>query len=346
MQSVSRRDFLKLGGVALARALLPQLPQPALAYTPDSENFSAPPASLGRIISWSQIVRQEPSQTSERIGTHYRNEVIPLQAAVTGEPPWPSNPTWYQTQDGFIHSGYVQPVENKPDLRIRRQVPSPGFWAQVCVPFTDAKWAPNPDSYTAHKLYYGTVYRVVKALQDNAGRWWYQIQEGMSQSIPSVYVLAKTLRYISPTELAPISPGRRDKWIQINLDEQMLRCYEGNNVVFTQRIASGLGGEMATPRGEFSVLYKRHTRRMKGEFAGDEYDLPGVPFTNYVTWSGVAIHGTYWHNDYGQRHSHGCINMPPESAKWVFRWTDPQIDYKDYTQETDEKNPGTRIVIV
>ena len=98
---------------------------------------------------------------------------------------------------------------------------------------------------------------------------------------------------------------------------------------------------MGTPLGEFNVLYKRHTRRM----IGDDYDLAGVAFPVYFTWSGVAIHGTYWHNDYGRRHSHGCINVSNYAAEWVFRWVNPQADYKTYTQEA-EPGKGTRIVVV
>ena len=52
---------------------------------------------------------------------------------------------------------------------------------------------------------------------------------------------------------------------------------------------------------------------------GDDFDLPGVPFDSY-SWGGVAIHGAYWHNDYGRPRSHGCVSVPSEVAKWVFRW--------------------------
>ena len=64
-----------------------------------------------------------------------------------------------------------------------------------------------------------------------------------------------------------------------------------------------------------------------GQLTGnlDAYELPGVPWVSYFTSTGVAFHGTYWHSDYGRPKSHGCINMRPEEAKWIFRWSLPEI---------------------
>ena len=63
----------------------------------------------------------------------------------------------------------------------------------------------------------------------------------------------------------------------------------------------------------------------RGNLAANGYDLPGVPWNSYITESGIAIHGTYWHNYYGRPRSHGCINLTPQAAKWVFLWTMPFV---------------------
>ena len=55
------------------------------------------------------------------------------------------------------------------------------------------------------------------------------------------------------------------------------------------------------------------------------YSLPGVPWCSFFTGAGNAFHGTYWHNDYGQPRSHGCVNLPSESAKFIYRWTKPAV---------------------
>jgi lipoprotein-anchoring transpeptidase ErfK/SrfK len=62
-----------------------------------------------------------------------------------------------------------------------------------------------------------------------------------------------------------------------------------------------------------------------GNLANNGYDLPGVPWVLYLTQSGISFHGTYWHNDYGAPHSHGCINLSPQAAKWLYRWTSPIV---------------------
>jgi hypothetical protein len=71
-----------------------------------------------------------------------------------------------------------------------------------------------------------------------------------------------------------------------------------------------------------------------------------VPWVSYFTWGWVAIHGTYWHNDYGRRRSNGCVNCSPEAAKWLFRWLTPPADYAALrTIASDVGVPGTRVVV-
>ncbi len=338
MRTMNRREFLKLGGAALLAGLvLPDLPLRA------APALDAPPASLGRIATWwRQAIRKDPNPTAEVVEFKRRDDVIPLYAALEGEAPWPTNSLWYQTEGGYIHSGYVQPVENQPQERVVQHVAAPGFWAEVCVPFAEVHWSPDSPS-VVNKLYYGTVYRVVETVADEKGSWWYRLQEGITYA-PGPYVPSWSLKNIAPEEVAPISSGRTDKWIQISIADQTLVCYEGEAAVFSTRIGSGLW-DTPTPRGEFHVLYKRPTRRMIGGQGKDEYDLPGVAFPVYFTWSGVAIHGTYWHNDYGRRHSHGCVNVSNQAARWIFRWVDPVAPYDIETQKA-EPDAGTRVVVI
>ncbi|MDY7079831.1 MAG: L,D-transpeptidase [Chloroflexota bacterium] len=341
MQTMDRREFIKYTSAALAWLAMPHFSIPdEPVEQPASET---PPSSFGRIATWwRQAVRGEPSQDAEWVTWKRRDEIIPLYAAVAGDPPWPGNPVWYQTEGGFIHSGYVQPVEKAPSAEIITEVAAPGFWARVCVPIAEACWQPTR-SYARQKLYYGTVYRVVGATADEDGNWWYQLKDGVTYA-PGPYVLAQEVRRIPAEEMAPISPGCPEKWIEINIATQMLTCFEGETVVFRTRISSGAAGT-ATPRGEHRVLYKRHTRRMVGGSADDYYDLPGVAFPVYFTRSACAIHGTYWHNDFVRPHSHGCVNVTNQAAQWVFRWADPVVPYDEYERKATPEE-GTRIVVI
>jgi len=339
MRHLTRRNFLVLGG-SFALGLAGRHLRVAAAL-PDYEELLDPPTPLGRITTWRwQTLHSEPSFGSKVLGSRIYDDVVRLRATVVGEAPWPSNPTWYLTDGGFIHSAFVQPVRDEPQTDVLRAISPPGIWVQVCVPYTDAYWQPGGER-RARRLYYGTVYRAVASELHSDQSRWYRLQEGIILgSTLGPYVPAQSVRQVQPEDLAPLSPGLKDKWILISIGEQQLVCLEDDVPVFQTRVASGVH-DRATPLGEFRVFLKRHASRM----TGDDYDLPGVAFPVYFTRSGVAIHGTYWHNDYGQRHSHGCVNVTNEAAQWIFRWAEPQVPYTSHNLQVSG-DAGTRVVVV
>jgi lipoprotein-anchoring transpeptidase ErfK/SrfK len=79
-----------------------------------------------------------------------------------------------------------------------------------------------------------------------------------------------------------------------------------------------------------------------GDIASNGFDLPGVPWVLYINEAGISFHGTYWHNDYGFPHSHGCINMAPQAAKWLYRWSMPTVPPDKYLMYG---RVGTRVEI-
>ncbi|MBP9765936.1 MAG: L,D-transpeptidase [Candidatus Pacebacteria bacterium] len=114
------------------------------------------------------------------------------------------------------------------------------------------------------------------------------------------------------------------KRIIIKLGEQRLYAYENNIEFMETHISSGLD-DLPTPIGTFYIFAKTPSRYMQGPIPGvsdQEYDLPGVPWTMYFTHGGAAIHGTYWHNNFGTQWSHGCINLEPEQAERLYSWTE------------------------
>jgi hypothetical protein len=145
------------------------------------------------------------------------------------------------------------------------------------------------------------------------------------------YARAEHLHLFSDDELAPLFPDipADQKKIEIHLGQQLLIAQEYDKPVFVTRIASGAifrGGTYTTPRGLFMTYHKRPTRHMAaGDLTSSGFDLPGVPWVMYITESGISLHGTYWHNDFGRPRSHGCVNLSTSSAKWLFRWTTPVV---------------------
>ncbi|HZY45466.1 MAG TPA: L,D-transpeptidase, partial [Anaerolineae bacterium] len=84
---------------------------------------------------------------------------------------------------------------------------------------------------------------------------------------------------------------------------------------------------------------------MIGGAGSDYYNLPGVAFPVYFTYSGCATHGTYWHNDFGRPRSHGCVNATNQAAEWLFRWTEPAVPYTEYGLPI-KRGEGTKVVVV
>lgn len=114
-----------------------------------------------------------------------------------------------------------------------------------------------------------------------------------------------------------------DRWIEINLFQQTMSVYENGDLVFATLIASGLDPFYTRP-GVFQIYEKKHLETMSGAFEAnrsDYYYLEDVPWTMYYDES-RALHATYWHTNLGYMQSHGCVNLAPGDANWLFQWAD------------------------
>jgi lipoprotein-anchoring transpeptidase ErfK/SrfK len=103
-------------------------------------------------------------------------------------------------------------------------------------------------------------------------------------------------------------------WIEIDLTNQYLTAWEGKQEAYTTIISSGKPTTPTHP-GVFNIQSKHPTDRMRGA----DYDIPNVPYVMYY-YRGYALHGANWHDNFGTPVSHGCINLPVDSAQWLFNW--------------------------
>jgi hypothetical protein len=110
-----------------------------------------------------------------------------------------------------------------------------------------------------------------------------------------------------------------EKWVQINITLQYLWAYQGDQVLWQGFISTGTA-KFATPPGSYHVLSKLPSQTMEGVLGGEYYNVPDVPDVMYFTDRGHAIHGTYWHNNFGAPMSHGCVNLPMDVADWMYQW--------------------------
>jgi len=130
-----------------------------------------------------------------------------------------------------------------------------------------------------------------------------------------------------------------EKWIEVNLTEQRVTAWEGNVPVMSFLASTGLPNT-PTVLGEYHIYWKLESTLM----TGPNYYLPEVPYTMYF-YAGYALHGAYWHNNFGNPMSHGCVNLSIDNAKELFEWADPVLPL-GYTQVTSTyNNPGTLVVV-
>jgi hypothetical protein len=151
--------------------------------------------------------------------------------------------------------------------------------------------------------------------QEVEGRAWYRI--GAQD-----WVEDRTLAVLTPDPTRP-EGVEADRWISINLYEQTLAVYESGRLIFATLVSSGLDGWWTQP-GTFQVYEKLEADPMSGSFTADRSDyyyLEDVPWILYFDKS-RALHGAYWHNGYGYPRSHGCVNLSPADAHWLYDWAD------------------------
>jgi hypothetical protein len=155
--------------------------------------------------------------------------------------------------------------------------------------------------------------------------------KGILETTRGVWLPAGSLR-IPKLREDPAGFAREGrKWIDVSIRLQLLVAYEGKRPVFATLVSTGRGelGDPektdATVRGTFMIHAKHVSGTMDGdETAEDAFDLRDVPYIQYFH-EGYALHGAYWHDDFGKVRSHGCINIAPADAAWLFEWTDPQV---------------------
>jgi lipoprotein-anchoring transpeptidase ErfK/SrfK len=320
--SFTRRDFLKLSTYGLMGMYLADLP----SYLSQEDGFENLQARVIDRILWSYA---EPSPKAKRTKVYWHDLILPITNTTISEDETAYNRVWYQVDDGgYVYSGSIQPV--RTILNEPQAIPARGVLGEITVPFTEARLEPDANAEFIYRLYYETVHWIATStIHPEDGNVWYALLDDKFDRY--YYIPAQHIRILPDSELTPLSPHIPDenKLIEVRLDEQLLLAYENNQLVFATRTSTGgkrLSGTYTTPVGDFITYHKRPTRHMaNGDIASNGFDLPGVPWVLYVTESGISFHGTYWHNDYGRPRSHGCINLTPQAAKWLYRWTSPTV---------------------
>lgn len=157
--------------------------------------------------------------------------------------------------------------------------------------------------------------RIVIARQARFGA----AEVGARQVVAGGFTLPREQVRIAWGRARPRDVKKDARWIHIDLEEQVLTAYEGDRPVLATLISSGKKGHETVP-GRWAVWMKSRHDRMHGR----DYDLEEVPWSMYFH-DDQALHGAFWHDRFGHRLTHGCVNLAVADAAWLFEWTSPDV---------------------
>ncbi|MBI1838824.1 MAG: L,D-transpeptidase [Candidatus Colwellbacteria bacterium] len=187
----------------------------------------------------------------------------------------------------------------------------------------NVRLGPGTGFKKTHVLRIGAIVKVDKEIEDKNGRPWYRIKQDSPLSYPERaqgdwYVAAEHTIWVNVPSEPRVDAKKK---IVVDLSEQKLYAYESDKIMIESAVSTGIRGA-ETSKGEFKILYKKPSRYMQCPLPGmtDYCDFPGVPWAMFFTWDGAALHGAPWHNDFGKKRSHGCVNLPIDKAEWLYRW--------------------------
>jgi hypothetical protein len=365
----SRRDFLKLAGLgAGALALRPLERILPLAEFPQSE-LLARNAIGGRIE-----IRKTPDIYGDVIKTVYEDTVMPWRREVVTKNPDMGryNQRWVETDEGYVYGAYVQKTRNLPNSPLTAlPAGQNGFWAEVTIPYVDMYLEADPASPWAKdlialqkfpRLYYSQVVWIdqIRTASDGTVQYRFNENGGRPEGVTGggfgdlFWADGRAFRILTLDELTPISPDvdPADKKVVVNLSYQTVACMEKDKEVYFCRCSAGAKYDFqgnpldkySTPIGEYATWRKAISIHMTGGASGAGWDTPAVAWTTLFAAGGVAIHSAFWHNAFGEPKSHGCVNVLPEDAKWIFRWSLPQVPL-DVADVTVQMPGGTKIKV-
>lgn len=236
----------------------------------------------------------------------------------------------------------LQPEAEQPSLGVRINIQS----VNLAPPLPEPLPKLGPPVRTARSLPSPTVVTTANATSGRTGYGYGSSKIGSGLEILSnpddmeQRSTAIDLSLIQSSEhfvMPAVADGER--WIRVDLGNQQVVAYEGTNPLRAFIVSTGIP-RFQTVTGTFRIQMKVSEQTMSGV----GYSLPGVKWVQYF-YSEFALHGTYWHSDFGVPKSHGCVNMTNADAKWLFDWAGPVWDQETVWFRSSPENPGTLVVV-
>ena len=138
------------------------------------------------------------------------------------------------------------------------------------------------------------------------------------------WMMASDVRVFTPAP-PPLMLQNGERWIDVDVETEILVAYEGDVPVYSTMVSTG-AKDTPTETGIYRMWVKESEADMKGLNGEDPYSVATVPWTQFFSpEKGLALHTAYWHDQFGIRRSHGCVNLAPRDARWLYFWSDPQV---------------------
>ena len=229
-----------------------------------------------------------------------------------------------QKDNEYVLASAIRP--HKPSLYTGTRLGDDTGWT-VPIAFVWPKVTGYQSTYTMNKATGGGTNRqltartpvvILETLSDPAGKpLAYRIGE-------SEWIRAQDVRVFTPVA-PPKLLTKGERWIDVDLESQILVAYEGELPVYATMVSSGTK-ETPTDTGEYRMWLKESEADMKNLKSEDPYSVATVPWTQFFSpENGLALHTAYWHDAFGIKKSHGCVNLAPKDARWLYFWSDPQV---------------------
>ena len=364
MKPINRRDFLKIAAAGAGALLIPKR-QYASGYLPDFPTGER----LGRCLASVDVLSKPDFFEGTVVKSYFQDNVINLYRDVLGtnDSRLYRSTNWYETDEGYVYAPNVQPVRNLPNepLSIMPTYQTqPGFWAEVTIPYVDLTLqGENPQSLLLQELladgqtprfYYSQVLWIDNVKTGDFGELLYHVLEKHGNT-DTFWADARAFKPLTPDDLSPISPDVADKRIVVDVTHQSISCYEGTREIFYGVVSTGTKftydgaptDAYKTPVGDYYAVNRKFVslHMAGGDSKASGYEEFAVSYTSIFATGGVSFHSTYWHNAYGTPQSHGCVNMKPEEAKFLYRWTQPGVPYEEGKYE-QEGYDGTKVQVI
>lgn len=225
--------------------------------------------------------------------------------------------TWYEINlNEYVHEADIRMVTASAfqGVEITSQPQRPFGWiVQEVIPSI----APDvePDEENGEALPRLTFVQIYDAVLGDEDWLWYDIGNGRWVN--------QTFMSLVDVDPRPAEVGKNEYWTEIDLFEQTFAAYEGDQMVYAALISTGLN-RWPTREGIFQVWDRWEKHKMSGaEGQVDYYFIEDIPYIMYFDkFNGIGLHGTFWHDRFGFKHSHGCVNMSIKDAEWTYWWSD------------------------